>query len=249
MGSKRCRGKAANVPLAEIRFGARRRFLNNQSLVHARPLNMATLLFIVKLALGGLSPAKLVERARAIVAALTGNADFPTPTPTLAAVGAAADAVEAADTDVLNNGGKQDYLTRNLRVQELRNLLVLLGAYVQVTSLGDPEKILSAGNPFRKAPQPVGLVPAPGNLRAEVSKLVGPLDLRWGRVLGRMFYEGQMNETDPSVEAEWKPLVSQSDNTYSVKGLTSGKPYFFRVRAVGAAGPGPWSDPATEKPR
>jgi hypothetical protein len=209
---------------------------------------MATLLYIVKLALGGLSPAALVERARAIIAALTGNADFPTPAPTLAAVGAAADAVEAADTAVLNNGGKQDYLTRSLRAQELRDLLLLLGAYVQVTSGGDPEKILSAGYPYRKAAEPVGPLPAPGNLRIEFSKLSGQLDLTWDRVPGRMFYEGQWNQVDPGVEDDWKGLVNLSDNTYTVKGLTPGKLYYFRVRGVGAAGPGPWSDPASERP-
>lgn len=209
---------------------------------------MATLLYIVKLALTGLSPAQLVERARAIIAALTGNADFPTPAPTLAAVGAAADAVEAADTAVLNNGGKQDYLTRNLRAQELRDQLTLLGAYVQVTSGGDPEKILSAGYGYRKAAEPVGPLPAPGNLRVVFSKLSGQLDLTWDGVPGRMFYEAQWNQTDPAVEADWLPLVNQSDNRYSAKGLTPGKIYFFRVRGMGALGPGPWSDPASERP-
>ena len=31
------------------------------------------------------------------------------------------------------------------------------------------------------------------------------------------------------------------------RGLISGTQYWFRVRAVGAAGPGPWSDPATKR--
>lgn len=221
----------------------------NKSLVHARPYNMATLLFFVKLALTALSPAKLVERARAIIAALTGNVTYTTPTPTLAAVAAAADAVEAADSAVLNNGGKQDYLARNERAQELRDLLTLLGAYVQVTSGGDPEKILSAGYDYRKDPEPVGLMSAPGNLRAEASTLTGVIDLRWDRVAGRMFYEAQINDADPLLEVNWKPLVNQSSNAYAASGLVSARAYSFRVRAVGAAGPGPWSDTATEKPR
>ena len=32
----------------------------------------------------------------------------------------------------------------------------------------------------------------------------------------------------------------------TVTGLTSGTKYWFRVRAIGATGPGPWSDPATK---
>jgi len=210
---------------------------------------MATLLYFVKLALTGLSPAKLVERARAIIAAMTGNAVYTTPVPTLAVVTTATDAVEAADTAVLNNGGKQDYLTRDLRAQELRDLLTLLGSYVQVTSGGDPEKILSAGYPTRKPAEPVGPMGKPGDLRATANKLVGVIDLRWKSVKGRMFYEAQINDVDINVEVNWKPLKNLSDNMYKVTGLESGKAYSFRVRAVGAAGPGPWSDPATEKPR
>lgn len=210
---------------------------------------MATLLYFVKLALTGLSPAKLVERARAIVKALTGNADFTTPTPTLAAVTAATDALETADAAVLNNGGKQDYLARDQREQELRDLLTLLGSYVQVTSGGDPEKILSAGYATRKPAEPVGPMAQVGDLQATANKLAGVIDLRWNSVRGRMFYEGQSNIGDINLEADWTALVNQSSNTYQVKGLTSGKAYSFRVRAVGAAGPGPWSDPATEKPR
>lgn len=210
---------------------------------------MATLLYFVKLALTGLSPASLVERARAIIAALTGNADFATPTPTLAEVEAATDAVEEADNDVQNNGGRQDYLKRDLRVQTLRDLLTLLGAYVQVTSGGDPEKILSTGFKLRKAPEPVGPLVAPGALQALANRLVGVIDLRWDQVKGRMFYEAQICDGDPLVEANWKALINLSNNAYMVTDLESGKAYSFRVRAVGAAGPGPWSDPATEKAR
>ncbi|MBP6573371.1 MAG: fibronectin type III domain-containing protein [Flavobacteriales bacterium] len=209
---------------------------------------MPTLLYFVKLALSQLSPAKLVERARAIVLALTGNLAYTTPNPPLVDITAAADALETADTAVLNNGGKQDYLARNERMQELRDKLTLLGAYVQVTSGGDPEKILSAGYPTRKAPEPVGLVPAPKYIFAVASALTGVIDLRWGRVRGRMFYEVEINLGNV-LNNDWKPLVAQSANVYAATGLASDVLISFRVRAVGAAGPGPWSDPAIEKAR
>ncbi|MBK7555695.1 MAG: fibronectin type III domain-containing protein [Flavobacteriales bacterium] len=125
----------------------------------------------------------------------------------------------------------------------------MLGSYVQVTSGGDPEKILSAGYPTRKPAEPVGPMGKPGDLRATANKLVGVIDLRWKSVKGRMFYEAQINDVDINVEVNWKPLKNLSDNMYKVTGLESGKAFSFRVRAVGAAGPGPWSDPATEKPR
>lgn len=210
---------------------------------------MASILFFVKLAISGLTPAQLIERARALVIALTGNADFPTPSPTLVALTAAADALEAAEAAVLNNGGRQDYLARNKREQELRDLITLLGSYVQVTSGGDPEKILSAGFATRKVATPIGLLPAPQNLRATASPLPGVIDLRWDRVRGRLIYMVELRDDDPAVPPVWTSLVLLGRNAYSATGLISGRNYSFRVTAIGAAGPSPVSDIAVEKPK
>lgn len=208
---------------------------------------MVTFLFFVKLNISRLTPAKLIERARALVIALTGNLSFPTPTPTTVAITAGADALELADAAVINNGGRQDYLARNERMRELRDLITLLGSYVQVTSGGDPEKILSAGFQTRKVAAPIGLLPAPKNLRAESTAMPGVIDLRWDRVRGRLIYVLEINLGDPLLEIDWKPLVLLGRNAYSAEGLTSGKFCSFRVRAIGAAGPSPWSDTAIEK--
>jgi hypothetical protein len=210
---------------------------------------MATTISIVKPGITRLSAAALVERARAIIAALTGNASFTSPQPPLADVGAAASALEAADAAVLNNGGRQDYLARTMRMQELRDLLFLLAAYVQVASAGDREKILSAGYEYRKTAAPAGVLPAPGDLRAETSTLTGRIDLRWNGVANRFVYELQRTEGDPQLPTGWIAVVSQGSNAFADTGLTSDKHYSYRVRAIGAAGPGPWSDTATQKPR
>ena len=101
----------------------------------------------------------------------------------------------------------------------------------------------------RKSATPVGQMTAPQNLRATVGVMPGVIDLRWDRVRGRLIYKGEICEGDPLVPANWKPLVLQGRNAYRVEGLTSGVAYTFRVTAIGAAGPGPVSDIATEKPR
>ena len=206
-------------------------------------------LFFVKLALTGLTASQLIDRANAHVAALTANPVYPTPNPTIITIKAAITALDAAETNVINNGGRQDYLIRNQRMKELRDLLTLLGSYVQVTSGGDPEKIVSAGFKTRKVATPVGILPAPGNLRAVASLLLGVIDLRWDRVAGRLIYQLFICIGDPLVEANWKPLVLLGSNAHSAKDLISGTPYTFRVQAIGAAGPSPMSDTATEKPR
>lgn len=210
---------------------------------------MATIMFyLIKLGIVGLTPSQLIERARALVIALTGNLAFVTPAPTLAAITAAADALEAAEAAVINNGGRQDYLVRNERERELRNLITMLGSYVQVTSGGDPELIASAGFQTRKVAEPVGLVAQVGNLRAKAGVLPGVIDLRWDRVRGRLIYQVEICEGDPLLPENWRLLILLGSNTHQAIDLTSARAYTFRVRAIGAAGPGPVSDTATAKP-
>lgn len=209
---------------------------------------MAPILFLVKLAIARLTVSQFIEKARAIVTAMTGNADFPTPVPTLASIETLIDKLEAAETDVLNNGGKQDYVVRNMFRDELRTELTLLASYVQVTSGGDRVKILSAGFETRRLPAPVGIPDKPANLRITLGELPGSLQLRWGRVRGRLNYKAQYCEGDPLVEANWKDLVELGRNYYVATDLEGGKSYSFRVRALGAAGYGPYSDVAVAKP-
>ncbi|HRH39974.1 MAG TPA: fibronectin type III domain-containing protein, partial [Flavobacteriales bacterium] len=65
---------------------------------------------------------------------------------------------------------------------------------------------------------------------------------------GHRIYELQYTDGDPLVEANMKPLAMLSANRYLATGLESHKAYSFRVRAIGAAGIGPWSDIGTGKP-
>jgi hypothetical protein len=204
--------------------------------------------FTVVLGLTGLTPPQVVERGRSHVDALTGNAVYTTPVPPLATITSACDALEAADLKVLQNGGKLDYLARNERNKELRALIKELSGYVQAVSGGDKEKIASAAFGTRKLPEPVGDMNAAGDVRARITPMIGELDVRWNGVRGRMIYILEICDGDPLVPANWKLQAMQSKNFLTVKGLESGKPYSFRVVAVGAAGPGPASDPATAKP-
>lgn len=204
--------------------------------------------FTVKLGLDGLSPMEVVERGRAHVTAMTGNPVYTTPTPPLVEISDACDALEAAEITVTTNGGKQDYIIRNQRLEELKELIKELAGYVQAVSQGDEEKISSAAFETRKLPEPSGVLPAPGNLRVRITTLPGELSLRWGGVADRRIYQVQINNGDPLVEENWTLLLMLSKNFHTATGLTSHKAYSFRVCAVGAEGVGPWSDIATAKP-
>ena len=204
--------------------------------------------FTVKLGLDGLTPMEVVERGRAHVTAMTGNPVYTTPTPPLADITTACDKLEEAEITVTTNGGKQDYIIRNQRLEELKELIKELAGYVQAVSQGDEEKISSAAFETRKLPEPSGVLPAPGNLRVRITTLPGELNVRWKGVKDRRIYQLEINDGDPLVEASWKPLLMTGKNFHTATGLASHKSYSFRVNAVGADGVGPWSDIATSKP-
>jgi hypothetical protein len=52
---------------------------------------------------------------------------------------------------------------------------------------------------------------------------------------------------DPNVAGNWKVLMLTSKNRVTVDKLTSNEVYFFRVKAIGAAGASPLSDSAQAK--
>lgn len=202
----------------------------------------------VKLGTNDLTPEEVLERADAHIAALTGNADFPTPVPTLVQQQADRDALAAANVAVANNGGKQDRLVQATCVKKVKGNIKVLAGYVQATSGGDPILIASAGFGTRKVPQPPSPMPPPPNLRLVITGMPGELKARWGGVKGKRIYELEICEADPLVPENWGPLLMTSQNNHLITGLISHKPYSVRVRAIGALGAGPWSDAATTKP-
>ena len=206
-----------------------------------------TTVFNVKLGLANINPADLVEKGRTLVTDCTGNANFTLPAGLLTSLSTDCDNLEKANGLVISNGGKSDTLLRNTRVQEVKARIKVFGAYVQAQSGGDRVKIASAGFEVHQSPAPVGLPPAPKNLRAHAGKMPGEVDLRWTGVKNRLVYEVWMTEGDPKLDTGWTRVQTIGQNFTTLTGLVTDKPYAFRVNAVGAAGPGPMSDSAVAK--
>jgi hypothetical protein len=85
----------------------------------------------------------------------------------------------------------------------------------------------------------VGPMPAPQNVTASGGDMDGEVDLSWEPVDGRDTYLG---EHGTSATGPWTQFYVGKKSSATATGLTSGTAYWFRLRAVGAAGPGPWSD-------
>lgn len=208
---------------------------------------MASQIFTVSLGFTNVTPAALLDKGRNHVVMLTGNADFPTPTPATAVLTAGCDKLEAASNAYNFNRGKLEKEARDVAFTELKALIRELGGYVQSNCKGEKDLILSTGFDVRRPSEPVGELPAPGNVIATTTLFPGRIDVRWDGVKGRSAYEVYINDGDPSSESGWKLLVVTPKTRFIATSLTSNKTFAFRIVAIGPVGASPVSDVAIAK--
>ena len=121
----------------------------------------------------------------------------------------------------------------------------LLAAAVEQVSAGDSAVILSSGFEVRNPSAPIGPLPAPENLAAATNGHDGQVKLRWRRVRGADTYEVQ-SASDPMQPNSWTTKTTSTGARVVLNGLPSVTRQWFRVRAIGAAGPSGWSEPAVK---
>jgi hypothetical protein len=191
--------------------------------------------------------ADLITFAQGVVAAMTGNANFTTPMPALTVITTGITDLQskiAAVTDLQNQLRTAHTAKDNTR-DALEQQLTYLGNYVEIASAGDEEKIESAGMAVRSPAIPVGLPGAPVNFLATASAFPGAIDLTWDPVVGAVTYEIQCKLHESPVA--YQAAKTSTSSRTSVDGLTPGAAYAFEVRAIGSAGPGPWSDETVKR--
>ncbi len=203
----------------------------------------------VKLELGSRTDPALAAFGESHVAAITGNAWFPTPFPTAADFGAGLAEFEA----VLSALENLRLETKNLTYQkdQIRKRFEFLftqrGAYVQSVSNSNADVIASAGLMIRNAPVPVGALLAPLGLRVELTAFSGELEVRWNTVAGAKSYVMECAEVITGEELVWVQVNVSGKLNYVAKQLTPTKHYAFRVAAIGGTtGVSPWS-PVVQK--
>jgi len=182
----------------------------------------------------------LIVQASRIFIALTGNAAYPTPTPTLAEFTAAQNAFTAAVNAAQDS--KMAIAVRRQQRAAFVALLRQLAQYVQITCNGDLPTLLSSGFTARQTGQPVGVLPAPLNLRLRRGKLSGELIPRCDKVKKAGAYQWRYATTiAPTVWIAADPTLAA--NT-TLQDLAVGTQYIVQVRAIGTRGPSAWSDSA-----
>ncbi len=193
---------------------------------------------IATLGLAGLSVSRKIEKSRFIVVSITGNANFPTPNPTLATITANINALETAHIAALG-GGADDTANKHVKETLLELSLKQLAAYVEsianATPLTAEAIVLSAG---------LG-VKGKGGMVArefEVRPTANPGEVKIShKAVKRGSYEYQI-ATDVSSESNWKNFYSGTRGRIVKNGLVSGTRYYFRSAVIDKNGHSPWSE-------
>ncbi len=182
---------------------------------------------------------------RRIVAEMTNNPNFPAPSPDLTAMSTAASSLESAYAAAQSARQTAKALTAAQKLKEaaLERAISQQANYVDSASAGDKAKIQSSGFSARSESAPIGLPSTPQELIVRNGELPGTVAMKWKPVRGARSYVIEFAAASGSPTA-WLQLAITSKAKLVTNGLISGTRYWFRVAAVGSAGPGGWSDPA-----
>ncbi len=183
----------------------------------------------------------LIAFTRNVITLMTGNTDYPTPSPALALITTAVDDFETAVHDALD-GGKIVIATRNAKRNQLLSLLRQEAAYVTGNCKADIVVLMGSGFNAVRTPSPVGVLPAPQNLRLEYTGMSGELLLRFDRVTNAANYSVQTAE---SPNGPWEDQDLSTSARVTIGGLTPGKVYWARACANGSQGSSEYGGPAT----
>ncbi len=182
----------------------------------------------------------LLNKARRIIACLSGNVNFSTPTPSLEDVTAGADAFDAA----LALPNSKEATARRAQCRgKLTDLLNDLAEYVQEASKGDVTVMLSSGFDINKVRSKVGPLQQPVNFKV-VAKTGQCVKARVKAVYGACSYSFEYALVADKEQGNWQTCLSSKSFT-TISGLQKGAEYAFRVAAIGADAVLTYSDVVT----
>lgn len=196
-----------------------------------------------------LSEADFQAKAGHIIASLTGNPHYPEPwppqVPSLSRLNEAFNAYREAYHASLTHDTVK-IKQRNDARQTLVDLFGQLAPYLEMIAQGDTNILASTGFDLRRdiqRGQNSGILPAPTSLRVVHGQLSGTLEVRVDRLTGAGSYEVQTAQGDPTVEANWKHVLTSTTSTHILlENLIPAQTYWVRVRGVGSGGNGVWTE-------
>lgn len=207
-----------------------------------------------KLELNLLGDQEVIDLGRLIVTSMNANATFPAPDPALKDITTEIDAFGKLLEQRADLLQKAQTLTLQIRAtrNQIEGDLNAESIYVDGVVEGLPPEdeaaaIKSAGmGTAAQSGTSIGLLPKVDGLIATQGDLDGGIDLSWNPVKrGLKIYLVELTD-DPGGQTGWRFAKNATKSKTAITGLVSGKRYWFRVSAEGAAGTGPASETATK---
>lgn len=199
----------------------------------------------IRLDFGSYSDASLLVLVQGIHAALTGNTFFPTTNPTLPDFLLVINAYANALSDAQNRG-KDEIAAKNARRFELEGTLFNLALDIMKTADGNEEMLVSSGFPLVKERQPKPPMGIPSIAKIEVSDISGELKVVQNKLPGALTFIYEYTE-DPIVAGSVWAEKNSTRLREPFTGLTTGKRYWFRVKAYGTNNQVTVSEPLLSK--
>jgi len=180
-----------------------------------------------------------------ITGKMTGNAKFTTLATETTALDSAVTALDTANTSY------------NKSVSDTEQLLILRDSAFDAANAAahtlasgaqkittDPADLTGGGWDLASAPAPVGAMTPPANFHATGGDVAGSVDLAWDPQRGVQTHIAHY-ATAPT--GPWTQGYVGKKSNCNMAGLPSGVEHWFRVQAVGAAGPSDWSGPISKR--
>lgn len=190
-----------------------------------------------------LTDAGFLNKAQAINSSMTGNANFPDASPSLAEITTAIQAYSTALTAAVQSRSRNDVAVKNEKRNDLNDLLTSLAGYVNFVADGDKTMLVSSGYDLAKEGDSTPLQ-KPDNIQVADGINPGELVVSVTAVKGARSYVHQYTQDPVTAESDWTHTTSTSSK-YIFKNLDSAKRYWCRVAAVGAYEQVVISDPAS----
>jgi hypothetical protein len=194
-----------------------------------------------------LSEASFLAKGQLITTSLTGNVNFPLPwavntvPPATLAIQFAA--YEAAYNAALG-GDSAKIIIRQAAREVLTASFKKNAPYLEVVAGGSVPVLETTGYDLRHDSTGGGapaVLDAPGGFTVKRGALSGTVTMGCAALPGAGSYQAQQCTGDPTVEANWSDAATFKHCAHNtLGGLVPGKTYSFRLRGIGANGPGPW---------
>lgn len=187
---------------------------------------------------------ELARQTATIIQAMTDNANFETPVPALADVQTVLDDYLIKLATATKRGGAEETALKNEAKAALTDVLKKLAFYVNSNTGGLLSVLKSSGFPTTEYPMAGDIPERVYGLRIRNGRVDGEVNITFGAVKKRLFYEYRWAAVDGG-EPQWsEPVMTTRSNRNYLVVPERMREYQVQARAVNAFGRSAWSDTA-----